>query len=996
LSALKGAFLFALKGGETVADSVGKIQLDLEITPSSISRELGAVNKAFSSGLQGMFGNIKNFAKTTIGDIAGQIRKAAGVKDEILPDPEAEEMSAKFGGSIKRMEEKMASLRSGVDKTNSKIAELRTSMADLLAEQDAIARGYAEMPPIGGLTKDQSMEKLLASDTRYGKLSAEIEALELRIQSLGNRNKQAAGEMGVLGRAIDRVKEAASQASGSTERLEKSSSRAGKAAQKTSGHISRVGDSARGATGKIAGYAIGMQRAFTRVLKQIFVFALLYKAIRGMTEYVGSALQTNQAFSNSLAQVKTNLQVAFMPIYQAILPALNSLMAWLAKATAYIASFVSALFGKTYKQSFQAAQAMSTAQKNLSDTGKAAKKSLESTAKAARKATKEAQGALLAFDEIHVLNLDKGDEGDTGDEGAGGGADEPGLVAPSMDMGAVDSQMQTLADKVKSVFATLFQPFKAAWENEGAATIAAAKYALDGIWALIKEIGKSFAEVWTNGSGQAVLEVILRILQQIFGLIGDIGYTFANAWAEGGRGTAIVQGLANVFLHLLGLVERIGISLRSVWGEVGATVARVFLDIIGATVGVLENLAEKLLWVWDHGGQHLFESLIKLGAKIFELAGYIYTEFVVPFVNGFVNMMAPAVAVVLDGLGWLLDKFTALIDWLLGDGKPVLNTIVTVLGSLALAFSTVKLATIAYQGVLTVLNGVMKAVQLASSIMQKGLLASLGPFNLAVLAIGALIAIGILLYKNWDEISAWLKKTWDGIKTAAVEIFDAIKDAITGAFDSAKTTVLSIWDTITTAVVKIWGDIKTTASTIFNAVRDAVVGAFNSVYTGVTGVFGRLETFISGVCNSIAGFFRSMVNAVIRGLNAMIRGLNRLKVNIPDWVPGLGGKSLGFNIPQIPQLAKGGIVEQPTLAMIGEKRKKEAVVPLEQNTEWMDKLIARFVAAMQAVQATAGSGEEGPWIFQFILNGKIAYEAVIDEAKRRNARAGKTIAIPVG
>ena len=78
----------------------------------------------------------------------------------------------------------------------------------------------------------------------------------------------------------------------------------------------------------------------------------------------------------------------------------------------------------------------------------------------------------------------------------------------------------------------------------------------------------------------------------------------------------------------------------------------------------------------------------------------------------------------------------------------------------------------------------------------------------------------------------------------------------------------------------------------------------------------------------------------------MIKALNRLSFDVPDWVPGIGGKKFGFNIgllsaPQIPYLAKGGIIEQPTMAMLGEQG-KEAIVPLENNTEWIDKLADRL------------------------------------------------------
>ena len=73
---------------------------------------------------------------------------------------------------------------------------------------------------------------------------------------------------------------------------------------------------------------------------------------------------------------------------------------------------------------------------------------------------------------------------------------------------------------------------------------------------------------------------------------------------------------------------------------------------------------------------------------------------------------------------------------------------------------------------------------------------------------------------------------------------------------------------------------------------------------------------------------------------------------MPDWVPNLGGKRFGFNIstisaPRIPYLANGGIVNSATLAMIGE-RGKEAVLPLENNTGWMDALADKLSARNNA------------------------------------------------
>ena len=117
---------------------------------------------------------------------------------------------------------------------------------------------------------------------------------------------------------------------------------------------------------------------------------------------------------------------------------------------------------------------------------------------------------------------------------------------------------------------------------------------------------------------------------------------------------------------------------------------------------------------------------------------------------------------------------------------------------------------------------------------------------------------------------------------------------------------------------------------------------WSDIKTGVTNAVEAIKTIIGGIINTI----KNVVNGVISLINGAIRGINKISVTIPDWVPKFGGKTIGFNIPTIPQLAKGGVVDQPTLAMIGE-RGKEAVMPLENNTEWINKLADTLGSKMQ-------------------------------------------------
>lgn len=94
-------------------------------------------------------------------------------------------------------------------------------------------------------------------------------------------------------------------------------------------------------------------------------------------------------------------------------------------------------------------------------------------------------------------------------------------------------------------------------------------------------------------------------------------------------------------------------------------------------------------------------------------------------------------------------------------------------------------------------------------------------------------------------------------------------------------------------------------------------------------------------CEGFRNFFKGFVNVIIDGVNAIIKGINKINFDIPDWVPVIGGGKFGFNIPLIPKLAKGGVVDRATLAMIGEQG-REAVVPLENNTEWIDELARKL------------------------------------------------------
>ena len=104
----------------------------------------------------------------------------------------------------------------------------------------------------------------------------------------------------------------------------------------------------------------------------------------------------------------------------------------------------------------------------------------------------------------------------------------------------------------------------------------------------------------------------------------------------------------------------------------------------------------------------------------------------------------------------------------------------------------------------------------------------------------------------------------------------------------------------------------------FDAFRDIVDAVFSAIKTGIKGGMDAITTYLSFVM----GVYKAIFNGIATLWNNTI---GKLKFSVPNWVPGLGGK--GFDVPNIPMLAAGGIVTSPTLAMIGE-RGPEAVIPL--------------------------------------------------------------------
>lgn len=173
--------------------------------------------------------------------------------------------------------------------------------------------------------------------------------------------------------------------------------------------------------------------------------------------------------------------------------------------------------------------------------------------------------------------------------------------------------------------------------------------------------------------------------------------------------------------------------------------------------------------------------------------------------------------------------------------------------------------------------------------------------------------------------------------------------------------------------------------TMFGGLIDFIVGVFTGnwqkAWKGVANIF-------KGIFDGLTNIAKKPINAIIDAVNSMIRGLNKIK--LPEWVPLLGGK--GINIPTIPKLAKGGIVDAPTLAMVGEAG-REAVMPLENNTGWITDLAGKVADRMPR---SGGSSNDNSYTGDLILqiDGSIIGKVALSQLRKMQRQGGISL-IPV-
>ena len=624
----------------------------------------------------------------------------------------------------------------------------------------------------------------------------------------------------------------------------------------------------------------------------------------------------------------------------------------------------------------------------------------------------------------------------------------------------ISSMLQSLLDIVAPIFETIESVvdkfgdgLSSVYDEHVAPAIDSIANAFNGLIDIIQILWegswKPFAEFLSNTFGISIETVAdllggiileaLKLLADTIKLVAD-GFTAFSDWCKENK--EIISTIASVIGTLATVWQ--GIKFLS-WAEQAGGLAGAFELLSGKVsfiVSGIKNLGLALKAL-------TFDKLVSFGETIYLNAMYA-KDFVV-------------------NSGKLIVEL----------GKTALE-----LGKSALAWG-VHAAQMGLAAAAEIAQSVAAGVAAAATWALNGAIAVLtSPITLVIAAIAALIAIGVLLYQNWDTVVEFAKTAWQGLCDfisgicqaigeffsglwtklqeifepigqwfgekfqqawdAIVNIFSGIGEWFSGVFQGAWDAIVNIftpigswfgerWADVTSALANIgawftdmfqkawtgltnifiklgswfgerWNDVTSALSNVsnwfgemftnaYNAVKDAfssIGDFFSGVWETVKGIFVNAGQMVG---EAVGGAFKSAVNAVlgtienvVNGFIGMINGVLGVVRNLPGlgWVGSVSTVSL-------PRLARGGIVDSPTIAMIGEAG-KEAVVPLE-NTGFIQTLgrvvSSAVVNAMAGVGPQSGFSGDGDIVIQ--IAGHEFGRVAIQEINKEHERAGQTL-----
>lgn len=543
--------------------------------------------------------------------------------------------------------------------------------------------------------------------------------------------------------------------------------------------------------------------------------------------------------------------------------------------------------------------------------------------------------------------------------------------------------------------------------NEYSSQFSKLGFTADGMFNLLQSGADSTA--WNlDKVGDAIKEFSIRAIDgsdTTVAAFKDLGYNAEEimaTFAAGGEGAnEAFFDVINTLLDVDDQVKRdaLGVALfGTMWEDLGVEAMEAmagasqaaydtegaleqinqvrYNDLDSALQGIGRQMEVSLLPAADAVYQSLMDNMPEITEAMEEVSPVI-AEIAEDFADWAGGAISDGLPVMVDGIkdfadwaGKAYDKAQPFLSFL-WEHKGTVLAVAAALRVLGPAIGAVTTAMSMYskaKGFVALLQQSGKITQITGAFKAFGS-ALMGPLGI-IIAVAAAIA---LLYKNWDTVKAWLVNFGNTVNQIWTNFSNMVGNAIAAIgekFPLLGAYLQGWWESIQAAVE----NVKAIFQNIIDFISNVFSGNWSAAWQNIVNIFGNLFGMIVNLA-------KAPINGVISAINWVISKINSISVTIPDWVPGVGGTTLGFSIPTIPQLAEGGIVTSPTLAEIGEGGEPEAVMPLSKLAAMLDEWIRKPKPSGGGGGMEDGDGETIVFAPVLNFNGKADREDV-EEAMR--------------
>lgn len=453
--------------------------------------------------------------------------------------------------------------------------------------------------------------------------------------------------------------------------------------------------------------------------------------------------------------------------------------------------------------------------------------------------------------------------------------------------------------------------------------------------------------------------------------------------------TSIANALRNIKFDEIGAAFSEGLSRinwADIWGGITSVIGGAFSGIgnlfgfdfdtdglekslsglakpFGELLESFKGLAKEVL---PQIVNNLLPTLVTLIGNIMQAVSPIITSLtpVLSTIIGAVDRIVTALSPVLVVIGNMISKIITFLT-------PILNVVIELVTQIVEGLSP------ALDGIFTIIGEIFETLSPFIDIAMQVISPIIDVLGGITKALGGIIEfVSGVFTGDWDKAWNGIKNIFSGVWDALVGIVKSVWETIKSIFTTALESIKAVWKGISNFFSSIWEGIKS----VFKNAGDWFKGIFEKAVSGIKAAWNGVKQFFKNLWEGIWNVIKTPINWIIGAINTIIGGLNTLKIDIPDWVPLVGGQRWGFNIPEIPYLAKGAVIppNQEFLAVLGDQKRGN-------NIEAPEGLIRKIIREELANSQNSGNVYEVP----LVVGRKTLAKLVIDEAKLMLSQTGK-------